>query len=123
MNYRESGKQKEAISKYESMLANKDHLKSGTEDDKIRLFHNIGLSYVYDKQNDKAIENFFKCLTIEPETESWLVPHSYFELGKIYYELGNKEKSKEMFDKTYDYDDFDFESFLEMRIANFKNRN
>lgn len=123
MNYRESGKHKEAISKYESMLANKDHLKSGTEDDKIRLFHNLGLTYSYEKQNDKAIEYFFKCLTIEPETELWLVPHSYFELGKIYYVLGNKEKSGEMFDKTYDYDDFDFESFLEMRIANFKNRN
>jgi tetratricopeptide (TPR) repeat protein len=123
MNFRESGKLKESIEKYETLMNNKDHLKSGTEDDKIRLFHNIALAYTYDKQTDKAIENFYKCLTIEPETETWLVPHSYFELGKIYFDLGRKEKSMEMFEKTYDYDDFDFESFLEMRIANFKNKN
>ncbi len=123
MNFRESGKIQESISKYESMMNNKEHLSSGNDDDKVRLFHNLALSYYYDNNIEKAIEFFNKCLELEPETETWLVPHSYYELAKIYYKDGKRQKAEEMFEKVADFDDFDFESFLDMRIANFKNKN
>ncbi len=123
MNIRESGKIQEAIAKYETMMNNKEHLNSGNVDDKIRLFHNLALSYYYNDNIDKAIEFFNKCLELEPETETWLVPHSYYELAKIYYKQGKRKQAEEMFEKVADFDDFDFESFLDMRIANFKNKN
>ncbi len=122
MNYRETNRVDQAISMYEDMLVKREHLKSGTVDDRIRLFHNLGLSYHYVKQYDKATDYFQRCLPLKPETEKWLVPHSYFELGKIYSEKGDRKKAVEMFEKTHDYDDFDFESFLEMRIANYRSK-
>jgi tetratricopeptide (TPR) repeat protein len=123
MNFRESGDSPRALEKYETMLRNKAHLKSGNDDDKIRLFYNLGLAYLYSKQTDKAIEFLNLCLPLKPETETWLVPHSYYELGKIYHRIGNKKLSEEMFDEIYEFDDFDFESFLEMRLANYRNKN
>lgn len=122
MNLRETGQIAESIKMYGQMSARNEHLASGTDDDKIRLFHNLGLSYSYKGEYQKAEDCFGRCLSLNPETEKWLLPHSYFELGKIAYLKGDKDRSNEYFGKVSDFDDFDFESFLEMRISNFRNK-
>lgn len=118
MNLRESGKAGEAISVYLKM--NETLSKNASDDDKIRLYYDLGTAYTYIKDMEKAEECFTKCTELNPENEKWLVPHSYFELGKIYDRKGNRNKSEKMFEMIYTFDDFDFESFLDMRIANYK---
>jgi len=75
------------------------------------------------RNTEKAIELFNKAVKTNPKSETWLVPHSYFELAKIYHRQGNYEKAGEMFNEIKEYDDYDFEQFLEMRITNFLKNN
>ncbi|MEO6694407.1 MAG: tetratricopeptide repeat protein [Ignavibacteria bacterium] len=119
MNMRESNLLDEALKTYNSIASD---LKEATDDDMIRLYFNLGVTYAYKKDDVKAAECFNKCLKFDPKSEIWLLPHSYFELGKIYDRQGNKNLSDQMFDKIFDFDDFDFESFLEMRLANYRNK-
>lgn len=118
MNLRESEKPDEAIAVYLQMTETLS--KNTSDDDKIRLFYDMGTAYTYINDMKKAEECFTKCTELNPENEKWLVPHSYFELGKIYDRQGNRNKSGKMFEMIYAFDDFDFESFLDMRIANYK---
>lgn len=119
LNLRESNKAAEAVDIYLSVLNNNTASKYNSDDELIKVYFDLGVAYAYEKNNDKAIECFNKCISLKPENELWLVPHSYFELGKIYFKSGNKNKGNEMFDRVHDYDNFDFESFLDMRMANF----
>lgn len=122
MNLRESLKPSEAIVIYNEMLKKVQSKNTFSDDDKIKLYYDLGTAYNYNKEVDKAIESFKICLKLNPEVEKWLVPYSYFELGKIYARQNNRSKSDEMFEAIYDYDDFDFESFLDMRLANYRNK-
>jgi|GEM_PF-928149 len=128
MNLRESFKFDEALSVYDQLVETYINVntvstkKSVSDDDLIRLYYDIGVTYTYKKSNEKALEYFNKCIKLNPENERWLVPHSYFEIGKIYSKQKNKKKSEEMFEAIYNYDDFDFKSFLEMRLANYLNK-
>jgi tetratricopeptide (TPR) repeat protein len=122
LNLRESNKLNDAINAYKDILDSKILSKYKSNDELILFYFNYGLAYTYNKDFDKAMECFSKCIKLNPESEKWLLPHSYFELGKIYNRKGDKEKSVEMFDRIFDYDDYDFESFLQMRLANYKNR-
>jgi tetratricopeptide (TPR) repeat protein len=121
MNLRESNKLIDAINSYQEIITSGIRNKYKSDDDLIRFYFGFGLAYSYNKDFDKAIECFNKCIELNPESEKWLLPHSYFELGKIYYKKGEKKKSDDMFEKIFNYDDFDFKSFLEMRLANYKN--
>lgn len=120
MNLRESNRLEEALNLYREIIDSKLDEKYKSDDNTIRLYYDLGVTYSYNKNFDKAIECFNKCIRLNPKSETWLVPHSYFELGKIYEKKGEKKISEEMFDKIFDYNDFDFESFLEMRLANYK---
>lgn len=122
MNLRESLNTGEAISIYKKMADNSSADKSLTDDDKLRLYYDMGVAYTYSGDWTNAAGCFNKCTGFNPQNEKWLVPHSYFELGKIYYKNKEYKKSEEMFDKIYGYDDFDFESFLDMRLANYQNK-
>ncbi|MEO8665074.1 MAG: tetratricopeptide repeat protein [Ignavibacteria bacterium] len=122
LNLRESNKPDEAIKVYEDLIDSKKIDRYKNDDDLIRFYYDYGLANVYNKNPDKAIEYFNRCIKLNPENETWLVPHSYFELGKLYSKKGDKKRSEEMFEKIFDYDNFDFESFLEMRLANFVNK-
>lgn len=119
MNLRESNKFSEAIELYKKLSGSIESGNAYTQDEKIRLYYDLGVAYTYVKEFGKAAECFSKCIRLNPEEEKWLLPHSYFELGKIYYKQNEKKKAEEMFESVYNYDDFDFESFLEMRLANF----
>ena len=85
---------------------------------KKRLYYDLGVVIRMSKNSARLQNAFSKCIRLNPEEEKWLLPHSYFELGKIYYKQMKKKKAEEMFEAVYNYDDFDFESFLEMRFAN-----
>ena len=121
LNLRESNRYDEAIEKYQQIISNNTASKYNSDDELIKVYYDLGVAYACNNNSDKAMEYFNKCLLLKPEREKWLIPHSYFELGKIYYKNGNNAKGEEMFEKVYDYDNFDFESFLDMRMANFKN--
>lgn len=122
LNLRESGKAEEAIIIYNQIIDSKMLDKFKSDDDIIRVYFDLGVAYSYNKDFDNAIIAFNKCVRLKPASETWLVPHSYFELGKIYDKKGDKNRSADMFEKIFDYNDFDFESFLEMRLANYGNK-
>jgi len=122
-NNRESGKFDEALEIYNKLLAAPYIGKFIDDDDKATLYSQIGHSYLMKRNIDKAIEFFNKVIILKPKKELWHVPHSYFELGKIYYKRGDRSKANDYFEKIYDYSDYDFKNFLEMRLANFKAKN
>jgi tetratricopeptide (TPR) repeat protein len=122
LNLRESNQLDEAVSLYTDLIASDLMNKYNSYDDRIKTYYNLGVTYAYKKDDGKAFDCFSKCIKYNPESETWLVPHAYFELGKIYDRRGDKSNSEEMFEKIFDYDDFDFESFLEMRLVNYRNK-
>ncbi len=122
MNLRESNHINEAVELYNEMVSSNIINKYDSDDDRSRFYYDAGVAYEYSKDFDKAREYFIRCTRLDPDEEKWIVPHSYFELGKIYNRKGEKIKSEEMFDMISDYSDFDFESFLEMRLANYRNK-
>lgn len=103
-------------------VISKNLLDNASDDDKAKFFYQYGLTNVYLKNHDYAIEAFNKCISLKPSGEVWIIPHSYFELGKLYHSLGQSSKSEEMFENIFDYDDFDFESFLEMRLSSYRKK-
>ncbi|MEP7146891.1 MAG: tetratricopeptide repeat protein [bacterium] len=122
INLRESNKLIEAIAIYEDMISSKKIEQFKSDDDLILFYYNYGLASIYNKNSDKATECFNKCIKLNPQHETWLLPHSYFELGKIFSNRGDKNTSEKMVEKIFEYDNFDFESLLEMRLANFINK-
>lgn len=123
MNLREAGNFDEAVTKFNSLLEPSQFIKFASDDDKAFLYSNIAHTYLLKKDYTKAIEFFNKTVNLTPKSELWHIPHSYFELGKIYWRKGDKNKASEYFEKIYDYSDYDFKNFLEMRLANFKAKN
>lgn len=121
LNLRESNNAEDALIIYKDIISSKMLDKFNSVDDQIRVYFDMGIAYSYNKDFDNAIIAFNKCIRQNPVSETWLVPHSYFELGKIYDKKGDKNRSADMFEKIFDYNDFDFESFLEMRLANYGN--
>ena len=118
MNLRYSDKPNEALDIFNTILVS-DKINSVSDDDKIRLFTEIGHAYVLDKKDDMAIDYFTRCTKLDGKEEKWLIPHAYFELGKIYTRKKNPKKAEEMFEKVYDYGDYEFRTFLEMRLNSY----
>jgi tetratricopeptide (TPR) repeat protein len=122
MNYKDS-RQYENSKGYFEYLENSGKLNNSDDDRLLRYYYEYGRLMVELRNTEKAIELFNKAVKTNPKSETWLVPHSYFELAKIYHRQGNYEKAGEMFNEIKEYDDYDFEQFLEMRITNFLKNN
>jgi tetratricopeptide (TPR) repeat protein len=118
MNLRYDQKPNEALDIFNAVLTS-DRSNSLSDDDKIRLFTETGHAYVLDKKDDLAIDYFTRCTKLNAKEEKWLIPHAYFELGKIYTRKGNSKKAEEMFEQVYDYGDYEFRTFLEMRLNSY----
>ena len=119
VNEREEGLYNESLNNFNKIEENKWLEKYNNDDAKIRYYYELGVLYNFRNENDKAIDCFNICVKLNPPTEIWLIPHSYFELGKKYYRSAIRETAEKMFDKIYDYKDFDFRDFLELRLRNF----
>jgi len=63
-----------------------------------------------------ALDTSLKLVTLKPAYEAWVLPHAWFELGKLYARLGRVEKARKAFDEVDEYDDYDFQSRLERRL-------
>lgn len=120
MNFRESLKLDDAVSEFKK-AESRNLLLNASNDDKLRFYFDFGLTYVYKNDPANAKSILEKCINIKPDEEVWILPHAYFELGKIYDRQNNRKKSDEMFDEIFNYDDYDFRNFLEMRLANYIN--
>ena len=120
MNLRYDSKYTEALQILNNILAS-DKVTTLNDNDKIRLYSETGHTHVYSGNDDLAIDYFTRCTKLDPDLEKWMIPHAYFELGKIYTRKGNKEKANEMFDKIYDYGDYDLRSLLEIRLNSYIN--
>jgi len=123
MNYKDSEQhdKSKVIFKY---IENSGLLNTNKDDDThVRFYYEYGRLMFELNELQKAISLFEKAIILNPKSEKWLVPHSYFELGKIYHKQGNYKKAGEMFEKISEFDDFDLEQFLDMRITNFLKNN
>lgn len=122
MNYKDSRQYEKSKSIYE-YVENSGKLKNYDDDELVRFYYEYGRLMVELRNTEKAVELFGKAVSTKPDSETWLVPHSYFELAKIYHRQGNYAKAGIMFEEIKEYEDYDFEQFLEMRITNFLKNN
>ena len=121
MNLCAVNKPDDALKIYSLLLTSPEYSqKYKSDDEKIRLYMHTGNAYTVKKDDDLAIDYFTRCTNLDPEKEKWLIPHAYFELGKIYNRKGDRAKANEMFDMVYDFSDYDFKNFLEMRVQSYR---
>lgn len=116
-NNRAVGKLNEALNDYNKLKPLIEQKK--TDDLVVQL--NLGYGHVYLKQKDfnKAIESFKQNLNLSPQNEKWLVPESYFQIGRCYLRLGNKSEAQKYFDMALEIDyEFDFKDALDQKIKN-----
>ncbi len=122
-NIRESGDFDQSIHLLEDALTKDEYMKNISQDNLIKIYYSLASSYERKRNDTKAEEFFVRAVNLKPLREQWFIPHSYFELGKIYARKGDRSKALQNFEKIYDYSDYDFKDFLEMRLANFKAKN
>ena len=121
-NLRESGDFDQSIKILTDALNSDEYMQNISQDNLIKINFSLANSFERKKDDKKAEEYFLKAVSLNPVKEKWMIPHSYFELGKIYSRRADKSKASQNFEKIYDYSDYDFKDFLEMRLANFKAR-
>lgn len=69
------------------------------------------------RNNLQISQNHFqRVLELNPQEEKWLVPFSYFRMAQNYYNLGNKELSRNYVDKARIFTGFDFHEWLKFLI-------
>ena len=122
MNYKDSRQYENAKNLF-AYIENSGKLSNYDNDGLLRFYYEYGRLMTEFKNIPKAIELFNKAVLIKPKSEKWLVPHAYFELAKIYHRQGSYDMSKRMFEKIEEYEDYDLEQFLDMRITNFLKNN
>ena len=116
-NNRAVGNLDEAMNDY-NILSEKSG-QSPSPDLAVQINYGIGSVYFKQKDYNKAIELFQKNLNLVPQEERWLVPDSYFQIGRCYLRLGNKTEANKYFDKALDIDyDYDFKDAMDGKIQN-----
>ncbi len=111
-----AGKISDGINEYQKVMT----IASKPNDDiSSQVNHGTGLAYFKQKDYDKAIEQFKMNLNLNPAEEKWLVPDSYFQIGKCLLRLGKKNEAQQYFDKALDIDyDYDFKGAMDQKIKN-----
>ncbi len=116
-NNRAVGKLNEAMAEYNKLQSGYDQ--KFTDDIYVQIYEGMGQVYFKQKDYNKAIELFKQNLNLKPNHVKWLVPDSYFQIGRCLLRLGKKEEAKEFFDKALDIDyDYDFKDAMDGRIKN-----
>ena len=117
-NNRSAGDYQESQANYEKIKVLSSA--SGSNDD-ITVQINYGMGQVYFKQKEynKAIELFKMNFNLNPPAEKWLVPDSYFQIGRCLLALGKKSEAEDYFDKALAIDyDYDFKDSMEGKVKN-----
>ncbi|MFI5252932.1 MAG: tetratricopeptide repeat protein [Bacteroidota bacterium] len=80
------------------------------------VMYRIGETY-YDRGSyGEALKSFQDVLSQHlPKSEEWMFPWAYYYSAMCDVKLGNKIEAKKFFEKTTDYDDYDFEHWLSYR--------
>ena len=120
MNMRENSKLEAAIIHFEKLLASEMIMKFNSDDERARIYTEVAATYNFAGNESMAIDYYTRVSHLNPKQETWLVPYAYFELGKIYDRRGEFQRSREMFDRTKSFKDFDLSQGLEMRILNYR---
>lgn len=120
MNMRENSELDEALEHFEKLLASEKIMEYNSDDEKARMFTEVAATYNFSGNEAMAIDYYTRVTNLNPKQETWLIPFAYFELGKIYDRRGEFQKSRDMFDRTKRYKDFDLSQSLEMRIQNYR---
>ncbi len=116
-NNRAVGRADESLNDYKTLT--EKTAQNPTPDITVQINYGIGLVYLKQKDYNKAIEQFQKNLTLSPAEEKWLVPDSYFQIGRCYLKLGNKALANEYFNKAMDIDyDYDFKDSMDGKVQN-----
>jgi tetratricopeptide (TPR) repeat protein len=66
---------------------------------------------------DEAEATAAELLRLQPPKETWVLPQGYFKLGQLYVKVGRFADARRAFEKVADFDDYDFQSQLEGRVA------
>jgi tetratricopeptide (TPR) repeat protein len=120
LNLKGAGRYDDTIEFYNEVMSRGTG--SFSDDDKAKMYLDLSQSYIMTDNIQEALKYLNYTIALKPGTEKWIIPHAYFELGKIYSRQGDNKKANEMFEKIFDYGDYDFRQFLEMRLANYKNK-
>ncbi len=116
-NNRATGKLNEALKDYNTLTGASGQ--NYNDDTKAQI--NNGLGSLYHKQKDynKAIEQFKMNFNLNPPNEKWLVPEAYFQVGRCFLKLGNKQEAQKYFDMALDIDyEYDFKDAMDGKIKN-----
>ncbi|HCN36920.1 MAG TPA: hypothetical protein DIS94_04320, partial [Bacteroidetes bacterium] len=76
--------------------------------------------YLLNNETDLAFDYFKRVTNLKSEKERYNIPTAYFELGKIYWRKGDRENAEKMFEKIFDFGDYENRQSLEMRLKSFK---
>jgi len=116
-NNRATGKLSDAMSNYNSLTGASNQ--NYTDDIKVQINQGLGQLYFKQKEYNKAIDQFKQNLSLNPQNEKWLVPEAYFQIGRCYLKLGNKQEAQKYFDNAMDIDyEYDFKDAMEGKIKN-----
>lgn len=92
---------------------------AGNDDITVQVNHGLGQVYFKQKDYNKAIEFFKLNLPLNPANEKWLVPDSYFQIGRCYLKLGNRTEAEHYFDLALAIDyDYDFKDSMDGKVKN-----
>lgn len=116
-NNRATGKLDEAMKDYDRLQSGFDQMYN--VDINAEINHGVGAVYFKQKEYEKAIEKFKQNLNLKPAENKYLVPDSYFQIGRCLLRLGRKSEAEEYFDKVLEIDyEYDFKDSMDNRIKN-----
>jgi tetratricopeptide (TPR) repeat protein len=75
----------------------------------------IGEALVDKADYAQALGHFQSVLSTSTAAERWVLPWAHFQSGYCYLKLNDDAAARKEFEKSLDYEDFDFKNWLEYR--------
>ena len=111
-NLFESGEYASAVTAFTKLLG----ISSASGIIHTEAMYGIGETYFRQEKFSDAVK-YFQDVTAQrvPKSDEWLMPWSYYYGGLCYLKMKNTADAKKSLEKTGDYDDYDFETWLGYR--------
>jgi TolA-binding protein len=74
-------------------------------------------------QYDECIEYANKAIQFKTESESWIVPFSYYNIARAFIEMKNEIKFVEFLEKASGFSNYDYENKLKSLISGLRSKN